>query len=563
MTYFQRFDLDPNVTMPSVEWFRQAMLDFHSQRAIPGVTSHRIRRYIGWILGEETRRYWLSRRIFRLVLRIVHKALGRQLPTDPQRQLPTDPQPALAAITVFPLDYVPITPPKVNYSYPDVAVIPTPFGSTVNALTDTLDALPDSVAWVMFTSSGDPGVASLLREQITANADVVFADEAGRNPLLPTLKAAAVGTHTLLSYNVVGRPALVRLQALREVGGLRPEAGVAYEHDLYLRLSERQAIFQHVPLVLPGGYDGAWFDQPALITDTQTVVEAALARRGWDGSVTPGVLPGLSDWRPSVPPSLPTVDIVIPTRDRIDLVKNCLSAIESVTTYPHWNIIILDNDSTEPASREFFATTRYPVVPCPGPFNYAAIMNRGIRHATADYVLTLNNDTVVLTPDWLEQLLGLASLPDVGIVGACLVDQYGRGEHESVVIAPFPQHLRTWSNYPFVDHFSRATRDVAAVTGAVQLFKRSFYEQLRGMDEELRVTMNDVDLCLRSHNEGKTVIYTPHVRLTHHVSSSRGSLNPFEDRNHFLFRWDVLGSFKDPFFPETLRLYGETMYYRP
>jgi GT2 family glycosyltransferase len=315
--------------------------------------------------------------------------------------------------------------------------------------------------------------------------------------------------------------------------------------------------------VLPGGYDEAWFAQPALVSDTQTVVRDALARRGWSAEVHPGELPGLSDWRPHVPSSLPTIDIVIPTRDRIDLVKNCLASIEAITTYPNWNIIILDNDSVESASLEFFASTRYQVVPCPGPFNYAAIMNRGIRHATGDFVLTLNNDTIVLTPDWLEQLLGLASLPDVGIVGACLIDQYGRGEHESIVIAPFPQHLRTWSNYPLVDHFSRATRDVAAVTGAVQMIRRSFYDQLGGMDEGLRVTMNDVDICLRSHNEGKSVLYTPHVRLTHHVSSSRGSLDPFEDRNRFLFRWDVLGSFQDPFFPEALRLYGETVYYRP
>ena len=104
---------------------------------------------------------------------------------------------------------------------------------------------------------------------------------------------------------------------------------------------------------------------------------------------------------------------------------------------------------------------------------------------------------------------------------------------------------------------------MAAVTGAVQMFRRDFYDHLGGMDENLRVTMNDVDLCLRAQNEGMSVIYTPHVRLTHHVSSSRGKLDPFEDRNRFLYRWDVLGSFRDPFFPECLKLYGETVYYRP
>ena len=392
---------------------------------------------------------------------------------------------------------------------------------------------------------------------------MIFADESGRDPLLPTLKASEVGVHTLLSYNVVGRPSLIRRSALLDLGDLSESAGVAFEHDIFLRLSERGSLFTHVPQVLPGGFNEEWFSQPRLSADSVAVTEAALTRRGITATVRQGDLPGLVEWVPAIPSGQPRIDIVIPTRDRVDLVRQCLSSLESLTTFPNWDVIILDNDSVDPHTLAFFQETKYRVIPCPGPFNYAAIMNRGIAHSTADFVVTLNNDTIIQTPDWLEKLLGYASLPDVGIVGACLQDQYGRGEHESIVIAPFPQHLRTWSNYPYPDHFSRSIRDVAAVTGAVQMFRRDFYDHLGGMDENLRVTMNDVDLCLRAQNEGRSVIYTPHVRLTHHVSSSRGKLDPFEDRNRFLYRWDVLGSFRDPFFPECLKLYGETVYYRP
>ena len=154
-------------------------------------------------------------------------------------------------------------------------------------------------------------------------------------------------------------------------------------------------------------------------------------------------------------------------------------------------------------------------------------MNRGVDHSRAEYIVTLNNDTVVVTPDWLEQMLALAALPDVGIVGACLLDPDGPHEHEGIVVAPYPQHLRTDSNYPHVDYYSLATRDVAAVTGAVQMVERSFWQSLGGMDEQLQVVMNDVDICFRSQMEDRYVVYTPDVRLFfHHVGSSRGKLDP-------------------------------------
>jgi GT2 family glycosyltransferase len=159
-------------------------------------------------------------------------------------------------------------------------------------------------------------------------------------------------------------------------------------------------------------------------------------------------------------------------------------------------------------------------------------------------------------------MLGLASLPDVTFVGACLLDQEGHHEHDSIVISPYPQHLRIDSNYPHVDHFSTSIRDVAAVTGAVQMVRREIWEELGGMDELLKVTMNDVDICLRSQDDGKNVVYTPYVELYHHVSSSRGSLDPLVDRNRFLRRWDIFGTFRDPYFPESLLLLGETVYYR-
>ncbi len=177
-------------------------------------------------------------------------------------------------------------------------------------------------------------------------------------------------------------------------------------------------------------------------------VERALARRGATGVVSEGALPGLVRWELVAPTPAPSIDIIIPTRDRIDLVRRCIDSIESKSTYPNYEIIILDNDSVQPDSHAYFDATPHSVVPCPGPFNYAAIVNRGVAHSGADFIVTLNNDTVVVTPNWLERLVALASLPDVGIVGAALVNQRGQHEHDGVVIAPYPQHLLTDTQLP-------------------------------------------------------------------------------------------------------------------
>jgi GT2 family glycosyltransferase len=482
---------------------------------------------------------------------------------------------AAKTAAIFPVNYRPRTidyalelaAMDVNLS--DVSVVELDEISSspedlINTLNDTLNET--SAEWLFLVDgsssdeSRDYSVATLLA-QATHNDDVVFADESGTNEFAPILKSPAVGPHTLLSYNAVGRPALLRVETLYRTGGFDPGAGWAYEHDAYLRLSEANARFRHVARALPSGRPASSFDASRVNDDTRRVVQAALDRRGWRGTVTPGELPGLVRWSLEAPSPAPSIDIIIPTRDRIDLVRRCVASLEEKSTYENYDIILLDNDSVEPASLDYFATTKYRVVPCPGPFNYAAIVNRGVSHSTADYVVTLNNDTVLVTPDWLEQMLALAVLPDVGIVGACLMDPEGRREHEGIVIAPYPQHLRTDSNYPHVDSYSRAIRDVAAVTGAVQMVEREFWQSLGGMDEQLKVVMNDVDICLRSQMEDRLVVYTPYVELLHYVGSSRGNLDPLDDRNRFIRRWDIFGSFRDPYFPDSLLLLGEKFFY--
>lgn len=543
-------------------------IDFHKQ--IRSLSGTRFQRTAGRILGEDTVRYKVARFIFRPLLRVM-RGLKKKEPVKAVKLTATN------ASAIFPINYRPrqinydVDPTSLEFDPADVTIVAldsagaTP-ADLVAALNETLNHT--TCEWLFLTdASYDDGSRRFTVARLLAFADrsvdVVFADEAGANPFAPLLKSPAVGPHTLLSYNVIGRPALLRVETLFAVGGFSPDAGWAFEHDAYLRLNEKGATFRHVGEVLPAGRPASEFDVERLNADTCRVVEAALARRGWTGTVTSGELAGVVKWRLAPPATHPSIDIIIPTRDRVDLVRRCIDSIEERTTYDNFDIIILDNDSKKPETLQYFEESKYRIVACPGPFNYAHIVNRGVSHSSADFIVTLNNDTIVVTPDWLEQMVALASLPDVGIVGACLLDEEGRREHESIVIAPYPQHLRTDTNYFHADAFVAATRDVSAVTGAVQMVERTFWNVLGGMDEQLKVVMNDVDICLRSLMEDRYVVYTPEVHLYHHVGSSRGDLDPIEDRNRFIRRWDIFGTFRDPFFPASLVLLGEKMYYLP
>ena len=317
------------------------------------------------------------------------------------------------------------------------------------------------------TTAHDRDVAiGVLRSRADDVVDVLFADEVGPDENAPIFKPSRVGPHTLVSYDVVGRPALVRTSALRAIGGFDPNVGWAFEHDAYLRLLEAKATFRHVDGVLAAGRPPRAFESESVNGDSRAVVRRAFERRGWRGSIDDTPIPGVIAWSPGVPSPLPSIEIIIPTRDRVDLLRNCISTLEAITTYPNYRIMILDNDSAHDETLQYFAATTHRVVACPGPFNYARIMNRGVAHSSADFVVTLNNDTTAVTPDWLEKMVAIAALDDVGIVGGRLLDEHGRAEHESIVIAPYPQHLRTDANYRHVDQFSHALRDVAVVTGA-------------------------------------------------------------------------------------------------
>jgi GT2 family glycosyltransferase len=233
-----------------------------------------------------------------------------------------------------------------------------------------------------------------------------------------------------------------------------------------------------------------------------------------------------------VPAPAPRVSIVIPTRNAHALVRQCIESIRRLTTYPAYEIVLVDNQSDEAASLAYFAELAAAgharVLRYGAPFNFSAINNFAVRQAAGELVCMLNNDTQLITPDWLEEMVSLAMRPDVGAVGPMLYFPNDTIQHAGVVLG-----LGGIAGHRFLNRRRgyRGPRDrlmhvheVAAVTGACLLIRKALYEAVGGLDEiDFEVAYNDIDFCIRVRERGYRNLWTPHAALYHHETATRGS----------------------------------------
>lgn len=269
----------------------------------------------------------------------------------------------------------------------------------------------------------------------------------------------------------------------------------------------------------------------------------------------------------------PAVTVVIPTRDRVDLLAPCLDSLLGRSLYPQFEVVVVDNDSVEPRTQALLQAlqakdARLKVVPTRGPFNFSALSNAGARSASGDFLVFLNNDTEIVTPDWIERLLYFAIAPDIGAVGAKLLYPRGQVQHVGVLLgmggvaghfgAGVSASDRGWMNRNVSPH------EVSAVTGACMMIERRKFDAVGGFDEvDLPVELNDVDLCLRLAARGWRSICNTQALLIHRQSASRkgGSLRLQrvyqKERHAFQARWRALVR-DDPHFHPGLSLYAST-----
>lgn len=261
----------------------------------------------------------------------------------------------------------------------------------------------------------------------------------------------------------------------------------------------------------------------------------------------------------------PRISIVIPNKDHVEDLKRCISSIEEKSTYDNYEIVVVENNSETKEIRDYYELLkddpRVKVVTYTGSFNYSAINNFGVKETTGEYILLLNNDTQVITVNWMEEMLMYAQREDVGAVGAKLYYGDKTIQHAGVVIglgahrtAGHTHYKQHRENLGYMGRLCYA-QDVTAVTGACLLVKKSLFEKVGGLDESFAISLNDVDFCLKLRKLGLLNVFTPFAELYHFESISRGLDDQGEkaerynkESAHFRDKWKKELQQGDPYY---------------
>ena len=342
----------------------------------------------------------------------------------------------------------------------------------------------------------------------------------------------------LLAQNMICHLGVYRTALVRALGGFRTGYEGGQDYDLTLRVVERLAPEQvvHIPHVLYhwraiAGSTALDAGEKNYAADAgRRAVVDHLARVGLAAEVLAAPeAPALNRVRFACPSPQPLVSIIIPTKDRADLLGMCLDTLIARTTYTNYEVIIVDNGSVEAATQALFArlpTDRFRVLRDDAPFNFSALNNHAARLARGELLCLMNNDIEILTPDWLEEMVSFAARTDVGCVGARLWYPDGRLQHGGCIVGLGGVAGHSHKYFPKGDpgYFRRAVLHQAfsAVTAACLLIRRDVFEQVDGLDEQLVIAFNDVDFCLRVKAAGYRNVWTPYAEMIHHESASRG-----------------------------------------
>ncbi len=361
----------------------------------------------------------------------------------------------------------------------------------------------------------------------------------------------------LLSMNYFGGCFVVRKSLADEAGGFLPDR----TYQLALHASERTDRIVHIPEVLYHRHTEAPSTANQSDRHSARAIEAAISRRGESGKVDI-VGPGLFAVRYELREE-PLISILIPTRDHADLLRRCIESIEHNTDYKNYEILVLDNDSVEPATQDYFKSLngKVQVHRFPGRFNFSAINNFGVTKARGEVLLFLNNDTEVIQPGWMRAMLEQAQRPAIGAVGAKLLFGDGRIQHAGIVLGLWGMvghafRLTRADAHPYFG-LADVIRDCSAVTAACMMMRRAVFEEAGGFDEALAVEFNDVDLCLRLRARGYRIVFTPRALLHHHESATRRHGHVEADQAVFVQRWDSHLKGGDPYYNRHLTLTRE------
>lgn len=339
------------------------------------------------------------------------------------------------------------------------------------------------------------------------------------------------------SHNMFSHLGVFQKQLLDEVEGFRIGYEGSQDYDLVLRCIERidAGAIRHIPRVL--------YHWRLHATSTASGVEAkpyaaVVGERAIDEHFSRRDVNAKATYigygyrvRYALPSQQPLVSLIIPTRNAVHLMRQCVGSVLGKTTYQNYEILIVDNGSDDPEALHYFESLaddpRIRVLRDERPFNYSALNNAAVGHARGELIGLLNNDVEVITPDWLSELVSLALQPGVGVAGAKLLYPDNTVQHAGLVLGILGVAGNAHKHVPRATrgYFGRAalTSDFSAVTAACLVMRKSIYQEAGGLNEgDLAVAYNDVDLCLRVREAGYRNVWTPFAELYHHESATRG-----------------------------------------
>lgn len=338
------------------------------------------------------------------------------------------------------------------------------------------------------------------------------------------------------SCDYIGRMCFYYTQIVRKSGGFRSGYDGAEEYDMTLRLVVHLNTDEiaHIPKILYHQYRSSEtksFSPIGRIRDHDSGKRALQDLFNKTGS---SILDGLEKtlYRVKYPlvDHLPLVSIIIPTRDRADILKVCIESVLEHTEYPNWEMIIIDNNSIQTQTHDYFEKIskdhRINVYPYNKPFNYSELNNFALKHAKGEILTLLNNDIEIISRGWLSEMVRHVLRPEIGVVGAKLLYPDRVVQHAGVIIGiggvAGHGHKFISDDDPGYCHRAIAIQSISAVTGACLCVRRSVYTEVNGLDENLAVAFNDIDFCLKVREIGYRNLYTPYAKLIHYESISRG-----------------------------------------
>ena len=365
----------------------------------------------------------------------------------------------------------------------------------------------------------------------------------------------------------------VRKSLVDTVGGLNEKFDGAQDYDFVLRLTENTKKIYHCPRIL---YHWRCSNQSTAASQGnkmyaihagKAALNAHYKRIGWNARAQEGAVDGWYQTKFTLKEE-PLVSILIPNKDHTDDLDVCLNSFFERADYKNYEFIIIENNSVLPETFAYYEKIEkehdnVKVVYWEAGFNYSAINNFGFKFAKGDYIMLLNNDVELITPDIFQSMLGFCMRPEVGIVGAKLLYNDHTVQHAGVLVGAggLADHVFKGIHEDDPGYMGRAisSQDVSAVTAACLLVKRSVYEEVGGLEEEFQVAFNDVDFCLKVRKAGYLIVYDADVKLFHYESKSRG-MEDTTDRfirfgNEMMLlnsKWDILSTFVDPYYNPNL-----------